>query len=193
MLRVVYLIYTLLICQSFAFVRMSRTVKRVAPAFDEVTEDVLGQSPGQLPGVSSRLNFCKAAVNLKYDWWIVGTGTLGVEILKQLRIPETGISVIAETHEEAREKVISDLGATHMLRKDRLESDHETARNVVICIPPSAANYTEEVHAATMLWAGPASGGSLIYTSSIGVYGESHGNTVDEEFRVDTRSASATK
>lgn len=32
----------------------------------------------------------------------------------------------------------------------------------------------------------------MVFTSSIGVYGESNGNTVTEDFRVDTRSSRST-
>ena len=43
-------------------------------------EDAINAPVGPLPSVSSRINFAKAEVskNLKYDLWIVGTGTLGI-------------------------------------------------------------------------------------------------------------------
>ena len=39
---------------------------------------------------------------------------------------------------------------------------------------------------------GPLGGGSMTLTSSIGVYGDSNGNTVNELFRLDTRSKRST-
>lgn len=54
--------------------------------------------------------------------------------------------------------------------------------------PSSAVNYVDELNAACRLWAGALGNGSLVFTSSIGVYGESFGNIVNETFRVDTRT-----
>jgi hypothetical protein len=44
-----------------------------------IPEDAINAPVGPLPSVSSRINFAKQEVskNLKYDLWIVGTGTLG--------------------------------------------------------------------------------------------------------------------
>lgn len=46
---------------------------------NRIPEDAVNAPVGPLPSVSSRINFAKEEVskNLKYDLWIVGTGTLG--------------------------------------------------------------------------------------------------------------------
>lgn len=130
--------------------------------------------------------------NSKYDVWIVGAGTLGEEILKQLRIKQFGLQVAAENHQEQRAVRITEYGAVHKLREQRIQSDGGTARNVIVCLPPSCENYLEEMRQATRLWAGKEGGGSLIYTSSIGVYGNAQG-VVTEESAVDTTAPSATR
>jgi hypothetical protein len=47
---------------------------------NRIPEDAINAPVGPLPSVSSRINFAKPEVskNLKYDLWIVGTGTLGI-------------------------------------------------------------------------------------------------------------------
>jgi len=75
------------------------------------------------------------------------------------------------------------------LRSARCTENELSARHVLIALPPSSAvNYVDELNAACRLWAGPLGNGSLVFTSSIGVYGESFGNIVNETFRVDTRT-----
>ncbi len=81
------------------------------------------------------------------------------------------------------------LGVLTSLRSERSIEDEVSARNVLIALPPSSANdYIEELHTATRIWAGPLGKGRLVFTSSIGVYGDSIGNIVNETFRVDTRN-----
>lgn len=158
-----------------------------------LAEDTFGMSPGVLPTASSRVNFASRTVEVKHNVWVVGSGTLGEIVLSDLLKVGTK-NIVAETKSMRRAEAILSLGIDHRLREQRSVEDDASARTVIICIPPSAsANYTEEIHDATRLWAGPEAGGNLIYTSSIAVYGESLGNTVTEAFRVDTRSASATK
>jgi nucleoside-diphosphate-sugar epimerase len=128
----------------------------------------------------------------RYDLWVVGAGTLGQEILSKLDIRNCGLKVAAENHEECRNVAITAYGAELKLRPQRSAADHGCARNVVICVPPSVDNYVEEVRAATLLWAGADCNGSLVYTSSIGVYGDTSG-TVDEDSHPDTRSSTAAK
>lgn len=160
---------------------------------EPLADDVIGQPPGLLPTTSSRVNFGKRRDNIRHDLWIVGAGTLGSLIVKELRISSRKMRIIAETLQDDKQ-ALTDLGAEHKLRQNRHTTDDGTAKSVVICIPPSSSqNYTDEIHQAASLWAGPEGGGNLIYTSSIGVYGESLGNIVDEAFRVDTRSAPATR
>lgn len=130
--------------------------------------------------------------NCKYDVWIVGAGTLGEEILKQLSIRQPILQIIAENHHEERSLCVAEYGAVHRLREQRTKADEGTARNVIVCLPPSCENYLEEMRYATHLWAGKGEGGSLIYTSSIGVYGSAQ-RVVTEESAVDTLTPSATR
>lgn len=142
-----------------------------------------------LPTVSQDYNFGEVVYDVKYDLWIAGCGTLGEYILKQWRDTHPTDSIIAETKTPQRHEKLSELGVTCRLRSERVEEDHHTAKTVIIAIPPSASDdYAEEMHSATQLWAGPDYGGSLVLTSSIGVYGASNGNIVNEEFRIDSRS-----
>jgi hypothetical protein len=141
--------------------------------------DVIGDTPrGLMPA--------------RYDLWVVGAGTLGQEILSQLDILKSKLRVAAENHDESRNIAITDYGAEHKLRHQRSAADCGCARNVVICIPPSVDNYVEEIRAATLLWAGADCNGGLIYTSSIGIYGDTSG-TIDEDSHIDMRSSAAAK
>jgi hypothetical protein len=111
---------------------------------------------------------------------VVGSGTLGL---------------LAETRTDSRHAELISLGATPRLRSDRTEADLASARYVLISLPPSAnkEDYVGEVSDASRIWAGPLGQGHMAFTSSSVVYGESNGNTVDETFRLDTRSERSTK
>lgn len=64
---------------------------------------------------------------------------------------------------------------------------------MLICIPPSGSqNYEDELSTGFRIWAGPQFG-NLVFTSSTVVYGDSFGNTVNEKFRLDTRSSRSYK
>ena len=161
---------------------------------DGSPDDNIMKPVGPLPSASNTLNFGETTRSIKNDLWIVGTGTLGEYILKMWKNKFPKDSVIAETKSDQRHATIQDWGATARLREWRTIDDQFAARTVVIAIPPSACqDYVEEVHSAAQLWAGPEHGGNLILTSSIGVYGPSNGNTVNEEFRVDSRSKGSYK
>lgn len=127
------------------------------------------------------------------DVWIVGSGTLGNFLLAELKqVP--GISVVGETRSLSRQEAIRNNGAEHRLREMRSKNDIGSARNVIICLPPSSStDYIGEIHDAVRLWAGKVKGGNLIYTSSIGVYGDSSGLTVNEESPVDPHSTSSAR
>ena len=102
--------------------------------------------------------------------------------------------VIAETKTENRHAELTRLGVTPRLRSQRSDADERTARYLLICIPPSASDdYVAEIHSSCQLWAGPLGQGHMAFTSSTAVYGESNGNTVDETFRLDTRSQRSTQ
>jgi hypothetical protein len=166
----------------------------VTSDFDKY-DDAVGMPVGPLPK-SSKVNIVEEAPkNILHDLWIVGAGTLG-EIIAKLYIEEfPNASIIAETKTTTRHSFYESINIKPRLRESRkLETDSNTAKHVIICIPPSSAkDYVTEVSDSTRLWAGPLGNGSLVYTSSIGVYGDSNGNTVNEKFRLDTRSESATK
>lgn len=156
-------------------------------------EDTFGIPPSVLPTVSSKINCVPRTIAIKHDVWVVGCGTLG-EIVLSLLLRSNPLKIVAETMSYKRAESLLSMGVRHRLREQRTFDDEETAKTVIICLPPSSStNYTEEIHEATRLWAGPDGGGNLIYTSSIAVYGDAIGNTVTEAFRVDTRSASSTK
>lgn len=63
--------------------------------------------------------------------------------------------VVAETLTEKRHAAYLADGVEARLRENRNENDLKTAKNVVICLPPSAAlkGYMEEISNATLLWA----------------------------------------
>jgi len=159
-------------------------------------EDVFGAAVGPLPSVSSKINFGdETPQNVCHDLWVVGAGTLGSMAVQEWMATYPGSKVVAETRTEARHAELARLGVTPRLRSQRSEEDRRTARYVLICMPPSAStdNYIGEIHDSCGLWAGPLGQGHLAFTSSTAVYGESNGNTVDEKFRLDTRSQRATQ
>lgn len=117
----------------------------------------------------------------KYDLWISGAGTLGSMIAERYRAIHPAASIVAETATNNRHNRLSSLGIKCKLRESRNNEDSKSAKNVIISIPPSVAlDYAKEVSDACELWAGPENGGKLIFTSSVGVYGDPDGVTVDE-------------
>ena len=140
-----------------------------------------------------------ARKDILHDIWIVGAGKLGGYILNELSSHEFPVlrshsdshrlNIIAETQSSLRQNDIKSTGAQFRLREQRTVDDEGSARTVIICIPPSSSSdYAEEVDTATRLWAGPSKGGNLVFTSSIGVYGECPGCIVTESSDVDTSS-----
>ena len=147
--------------------------------------------------------------------WIVGCGTLGCIAAQLWRNKYPQASIHAETRQAkfsyyiifdqfnrfrnvgrsaSRHDFLKSIGVSASLRSDRTEADEVSARNVLIALPPSSSSnqYAEELHRACRLWAGTLGNGNLVFTSSIGVYGDSFGNVVNEKFRVDTRSQRTT-
>lgn len=113
--------------------------------------------------------------------------------VKQWRSLFPGSRVIAETSTSTRHEELARLGAEPRLRSDRSAADEFSARNVLICIPPSGSqDYEEELSSGFRVWAGPQTG-NLVFTSSTVVYGDSFGNTVNERFRLDSRSGRSYK
>ena len=191
----------------------------------EYVDDVFGAPVGPLPTVSSKINWGdQTPQNICHDLWVVGSGTLGMLALKEWMSMYPESKVIAETKTESRHAELMRLGVTPRLRSQRTDEDDMTARYLLLCIPPSAADdYKAEIDLATRLWAGPLgqgmilnnfshimnttvvaptpdlffvvmrSKGHMAFTSSTAVYGPSNGNTVDELFRLDTRSERSTK
>lgn len=102
--------------------------------------------------------------------------------------------ICGETKTTTRHDDLRAIGIDTKVRSDRNVNDEGSAKNLLICIPPSAASlYDEEINESIRLWAGPIGGGKLVFTSSIGIYGDSNGNTVTETFRTDSRSQRSTK
>eukprot|EP01038_Epipyxis_sp_PR26KG_P011506 gene11506-15412_t len=163
-------------------------------------DDAIGAPVGPLPSVSSMINVPteQTSENLKYDLWIVGAGTLGEYVIKQYKAMFPDAVVVAETSTTTRHTSLLSQFPTNLqvrLKENRSEIiDAKSAKNVIICFPPSQSKeFVDEISSACRIWAGSVAGGNLVYSSSIGVYGDSIGNTVNEDFRVDTRSKSSTK
>lgn len=132
---------------------------------------------------------------IQHDVWVVGSGTLGLKILSQLKIASNYVDIVAETNSDSRKDEIHSIGGVqHRLRGMRSEADVGSARSVIICLPPSCStSYTDEIIDATRLWAGRSGGGNLIYTSSTGIYGEAANSIVTESYPIDSASPSAAR
>eukprot|EP01032_Pedospumella_encystans_P010132 gene10132-11870_t len=132
---------------------------------------------------------------IQHDVWVVGSGTLGLKILSQLKSSSKYADIVAETQSDSRKDEIHSIGGVqHRLRAIRSEADVGSARNVIICLPPSCStSYTDEIIDAARLWAGRSGGGNLIYTSSTGIYGEAANSIVTESYPIDSASPSAAR
>ena len=133
--------------------------------------------------------------NVQHDLWVVGAGTLGMLAIKEWQSMYPDSNIVAETRTDTRHAELISMGIIPKLRSDRSEANDMTARYLLISLPPSSnkLDYVGEVSDACRLWAGPLGQGHLAFTSSSAVYGDSNGNTVDEVFRLDTRSERSTK
>jgi hypothetical protein len=163
---------------------------------DDGIDDAIGAAVGPLPTVSSKHNYGdETPQNVIHDIWIVGAGTLGMMAVKEWKTMFPESNIVAETRSDSRHAELISMGVTPRLRSERCEADDMTARYLLISLPPSSnkEDYVGEISNACRLWAGPLGQGHLAFTSSVSVYGESNGNTVDEVFRLDTRSDRSTK
>jgi hypothetical protein len=188
----------------------SNNVKALQPDTDEedgpaAIDDNVNAPVGAMPTVSSRINFPEddSRSRVVHDLWVCGAGNIGEEVIKAWKRLGGGDRIVAETMSSSRHESLSSLGASAVTRSARSAADERTARTVVIAIPPSAgkgrgqeydyhSGYLEELSEATRLWAGPLGGGSLVFTSSVGVYGDM-ARTVTENTMTDSRSKKATK
>lgn len=161
---------------------------------NEEADDVIGKPVGPMPSVSSKVNFGdQRPQNIQCDLWIVGAGTLGEIVCRQYKELNPSAKIVAETLSSSRHERLAGYGAIPRLREDRSEANYQTAKNLLISLTPSScADYTGAINDAIRLWAGPLGGGTLVFTSSLAVYGDSNGNTVTETFRLDTRSKRST-
>jgi predicted dinucleotide-binding enzyme len=120
------------------------------------------------------------------DLWVVGAGVLGEEVARKFQKNFPVSAIVCETSSTRKHERFEASGFVAKLRGQRSSDDFGVAKNLVISIPPSSSNdYVSEVRDALQLWAGPSSGGSVVFTSSVGVYGEADGITVNEESPVD--------
>lgn len=160
---------------------------------EESADDVIGGTVGPLPSVSSRVNFAKEVIVPKYDLWIVGAGTLGKLVAKLWKEEFPSSTVVAETESSTSHSELESLNCIPKLRASRENDDFKSARNVLICIPPSAStDYNSELSEGCRLWSG-SEVGNLIFTSSTAVYGDKINGIVDETFRTDSRSSRSNK
>lgn len=166
---------------------------------NQLPDDAFGASVGPLPSVSSKINYGEEEIDETKlcDLWIVGCGTLGKLAAKQYKLVNPAASIIGETHTDKSHTELSAMQVFPRKREDRDDdTDYLVARNVLVCIPPSSSfnneAYEQELYGAYRMWAGPDYG-NFVFTSSTAVYGDSYGNTVNEEFRLDTRSLRAAR
>lgn len=172
--------------------KISLTRKRGIEDDNDLQDDVLGAPVGPLPSVSSRINYDKMEMKPTVDLWIVGAGTLGMQAAQQWRALYPDSVVVAETASVAKHEELK-RWSTPKLRSERDGNLAYCARNVLVCIPPSASqDYEEELASSFRLWSGPSLG-NLVFTSSTVVYGDSFGNTVNEKFRLDSRNSRSYK
>ncbi len=126
------------------------------------------------------------------DLWVCGAGTLGQLVCEQYKKHYPSATVVGETNTAKRHDYLSSIGVLARERGTRSEKDFQSAKNLVICIPPTGIdNYANEIRETIKVWKGPSHGGKLVFTSSVGVYGETNGLTVDEETSVDRNSPRA--
>jgi hypothetical protein len=205
LMRLLFFVFSIWGCFSWKSTRMNKSFLKVVQfstllgsdgdgGGEEEADDVFGKPVGPLPSVSSNFNFAEEKnENMKHDLWIVGAGTLGEIVCRQYKEQFPTSSVIAETLTPTRHPSLLSLGVEPRLRESRSESDHKSAKDVVIALTPSScSDYVGAINDAIRLWAGPIGGGSLVFTSSLAVYGDSNGNIVNEKFRLDTRSKRST-
>lgn len=137
------------------------------------------------------------------DLLILGAGTLGTLVAARwlAAAPSPGsadapVRVVAETLTRKRHDRLAALGAVPRTRAeaDAVAAAADTAPivdsggngnqrfpYVVFSMPPSASDdYTAEAARAVASWAGPASGGRLVFTSSTSALAEKGGATITE-------------
>ena len=150
---------------------LTRDVEQISEEDCVPQEDVFGGSAGPLPSVSSKINMKEEKLKEGLaELWIVGAGTMGSILAKKMaaQITASGkagenMMVIAETASNKRHKEFLDIEGEVVLpkiRSEREEDDERMARNVIVCLPPSAAtgrqgSYINELSEAFRLWAGP--------------------------------------
>lgn len=106
---------------------------------------------------------------------IVGAGKLGRLVGALWREAHPGATVIAETRTGSSHARLAELGLSPRLRERAVAS---TFPNVLFSAPPTgSADYPAEAARAAKLWSG---NGSLLFTSSTGVFTEESGGTVVE-------------
>ena len=88
-------------------------------------------------------------------FFMLTIGTLGELLVKQWKSKFPESKIIAETLTEKRHQSYQNVGVEGRIRSNRTSDDMKSAKNLVICLPPSAAvkGYMEEISNATMLWA----------------------------------------
>jgi len=126
---------------------------------------------------------------------VVGCGVLGTSLCRQLltnpRLNSrkvTGITKTSSRHEQIRSSVASATAADcddrlRLLTADEVAQDDNKFKDVVFCAPPSGfEDYPAAVQDAIDRYWDKELGGSFVFTSSGGIYGQgSDGETVTEK------------
>jgi len=133
---------------------------------------------------------------------VVGCGVLGTSLCRQILGSSdfgsrsvTGITKTSNRHESIRSAISEaapDCADRFQLKTYEELSADAKFRDVVFCAPPSGFDdYPGAVRdAMENVWSGPSGGGSFVFTSSGGIYGEGKGETVTEESPVASRESS---
>lgn len=124
-----------------------------------------------------------------HDLWVVGAGTLGEIVCRKYKERNPNANIVGETTTERNHQHLDSIGVIPIKSSQRSAGDLQSANNLVISIPPSSCpDYAGAVSEAIKYWVGPQYGGSLVFTSSVGVYGDYSGRVVDEFSPLDSES-----
>ena len=107
-----------------------------------------------------------------FDYWIVGAGTLGNQVVQKLSNTFPASKIVSETATIRNHAMLQE-HSFPILRSSRESGHARASNNVLFCVPPSSCNnYLQEVTDSLKLWSGS---GSYVFVSSTAVYGNIEG------------------